>query len=73
MYLLLGMMLMEHVSLSVKTVNLTYRWHYITSIRITPLHAAQALSMFQSILLSHGQSLNHDDALYISNYYIINI
>ena len=32
--------------------------------------AAQALSMFQSILLSLGQSIiNHDNALYISNYY----
>ena len=59
--------------LAFKTVNLTYRWHYITLIRITPLHAVQALSMFQSILLSHGQSLIHDDALYISNYYVINI
>ena len=31
----------------------------------------RALSMFQSILLSLGQSINHDIALYISNYYII--
>ena len=30
--------------------------------------AAQALSMFQSILLSFWQSINHDNALYISNY-----
>ena len=31
----------------------------------------RALSMFQSILVSLGQSINHDIALYISNYYII--
>jgi hypothetical protein len=36
-----------------------------------PSPAAQALSMFQSILLFHGQSINHDNVLYISNYYII--
>jgi len=29
----------------------------------------KALSMFQSILLSQRQSINHDNALYISNYY----
>ena len=28
---------------------------------------AEVLSMFQSILLSLGQSINHDNALYISN------
>ena len=39
---------------------------------IMPSPAAQALSMFLSILLSLGQSINHDNALYISNYYIIN-
>ena len=32
--------------------------------------AAQTLSLFQSILLSLGQSINHGNALYISNYYI---
>jgi hypothetical protein len=32
---------------------------------------AQALSLFQSILLSLGQSISHDNALYIGNYYII--
>jgi hypothetical protein len=32
--------------------------------------AAQALSLLQSILLSLGQSINHDNALFISNYYI---
>jgi len=36
-----------------------------------PLPVGQALSMFQSILMSLGQSINHDNALYISNYYII--
>ena len=36
----------------------------------TPSPSVQALSMFQSILLSLGQSINHDNALYISNYYI---
>jgi len=35
-----------------------------------PSHAARALSLFQSILMSLGQSINHDNALYISNYYI---
>ena len=35
-----------------------------------PSLAAQALSLFQSILLSLEQSINHDDALCISNYYI---
>jgi hypothetical protein len=30
----------------------------------------RALSLFQSILLSFGQSINHDNALNISNYYI---
>ena len=37
-----------------------------------PSPVVQALSMFQSILyiLSHGQSINHNIALYISNYYI---
>ena len=34
-------------------------------------HDGQALSMFQSILLSLGQSINHDNVLYISNYYIV--
>ena len=29
-------------------------------------------SLFPSILLSFGHSINHDNALYISNYYIIN-
>jgi hypothetical protein len=37
---------------------------------IIPSPSAQALSMFQSILLSLGQSINHDNVLYISNYYI---
>ena len=36
-----------------------------------PSPAAHALSMFLSILLSLGQSITHNNALYISNYYII--
>ena len=38
-----------------------------------PNPTAQALSMFQSILLplGLGQSINHDNAIYISNYCII--
>jgi hypothetical protein len=28
---------------------------------------AQALSMFQSIILSLGQSIDHDEAIYIGN------
>jgi hypothetical protein len=35
-----------------------------------PSHAAQVLSMLQSILLSLWQSINHDNVLYILNYYI---
>jgi hypothetical protein len=35
-----------------------------------PSPAARALSLLQSILLSLGQSINHDNAIYISNYYI---
>ena len=42
----------------------------LTSILIMPLPAAQSLSMFQSILPSLGKSINHDNSLYISNYYI---
>jgi hypothetical protein len=41
-----------------------------SSTLIIPSPAAQALSLFQSILLSLGQSINHDNALYISYYYI---
>ena len=37
---------------------------------ILPSPAAQTLSLLQSILLSLGQSINHDNALYISYYYI---
>ena len=43
----------------------------LTSSLIMYSTAAQVLSMFQSILLSLGQSIKHDNALYISNYYII--
>ena len=39
----------------------------------TPSPAAQTSSMFQSILLSLGQSINHDNALYINNYYIYSV
>ena len=35
-----------------------------------PSPAAQPLSLLQSILLSLGQSINHDNSLFISNYYI---
>ena len=45
----------------------------LTSALIMPSHPTQALSLFQSILLSLGQSINHDNALYISNYYISNL
>jgi hypothetical protein len=38
-----------------------------------PSPAAEALSMIQSILLFLGQSVNHDNALYISNYYMNSI
>jgi hypothetical protein len=44
----------------------------LTSALIMPSPVAQALSLFQSILLSLGQSIAHDNVLYISNYYIIN-
>jgi hypothetical protein len=43
-----------------------------TALLIMPSPAAQALLMFQSILLSLGQSINHYNALYISNYYMNN-
>ena len=42
----------------------------LTSTLIMPSSVAQALSMIQSILLSLGQSINHNNDLYISNYYI---
>jgi hypothetical protein len=45
----------------------------LTSTLIMPSPAAQALSMFQSMLLSIGQSINHDNALYITNYYMNSI
>ena len=35
-----------------------------------PSPVAQASSLFQSILLSLGQFINHDNAIYISNYYV---
>jgi hypothetical protein len=37
------------------------------------LPAAQVFSMFQSILLSLGQFINHDNALYINNFIIIQL
>jgi len=42
----------------------------INEIKIIVRYVCQALSLFQSILLSLGQSLSHDNTLYISNYYI---
>ena len=44
----------------------------LTSTLIMPSPAAQASLMFQSILMSLRQSINHDNALYISNYLINN-
>ena len=37
---------------------------------VKEFHQAKTLSMFQSILLFLGKSINYDNALYISNYYI---
>ena len=34
-----------------------------------PEPQARALSVLKSILLSQGQSINHDNALYLGNYY----
>jgi hypothetical protein len=42
-----------------------------TSTLIMPSPAVQSLSLFLSIPLSLVQSINHDNALYIGNYYII--
>ena len=42
----------------------------MTSTLIKPSPAAQTISLFQSILLSLGQSINHGNALYISNNYM---
>ena len=44
----------------------------LPSTLIMPSPAAQVFSMFQSILLSLGQSINNNNALYISNYNINN-
>jgi len=52
---------------------MTFGTGVLTSTLTIPSPAGQALSMFQSILLPLGQSINHDIALYISNYYIINV
>ena len=45
----------------------------LTLTLIMPSPAALVLSVLKSILLSLGPSINHDNTLYISNYYISNI